>query len=92
MLKKWKRSIDSGKALGALLTDLSEAFDYHNDDLLIAKLNACGLIPPTLRLIHDYLSHKKQKTTVNKSYSEWLVVRFRCHKAQFWDHFYSVFF
>ena len=27
MLEKWKRSVDSGKAFGALLTDLSKAFD-----------------------------------------------------------------
>ena len=27
MLEKWKRSIDSGKAFGGLLTDLSNAFD-----------------------------------------------------------------
>ena len=55
--KKWKRSADSGKAFGALLTDLSEAFDYHNHDLLVAKLNTSGLSPPALRLIHDYLRH-----------------------------------
>ena len=29
-----------------------------------------------LRLIHDYLSHRKQRTRVNNSYSEWLAVRF----------------
>ena len=57
MSKKWKRSADSGKAFGALLTDLSEAFDYHNHDLLVAKLNTSGLSPPALRLIHDYLRH-----------------------------------
>ena len=27
MLQKWKRSVDSGKTFGALLTDLSKAFD-----------------------------------------------------------------
>ena len=31
---------------------------------------------PALRLIHDYLSHRKQRTRVNNSYSEWLAVMF----------------
>ena len=27
MLEKWKKFVDNGKAFGALLTDLSKAFD-----------------------------------------------------------------
>ena len=27
-------------------------------------------------MIHDYLSHRKQRTRVNNSYSEWLAVMF----------------
>ena len=77
MLEKWKRSVDSGKAFGALLTDLSKAFDCLDHELLIAKLNAYGFSLPALRLIHDYLSHRKQRTRVNNSYSEWLAVMFR---------------
>ena len=74
MLEKWKRSVDSGKAFGALLTDLSKAFDCLDHELLIAKLNAYGFSLPALRLIHDYLSHRKQRTRVNNSYNEWLAV------------------
>ena len=77
MLEKWKRSVDSGKAFGALLTDLSKAFDCLDHELLIAKLNAYGFSLPALRLIHDYLSHRKQRTRVDNSYSEWLAVMFR---------------
>ena len=76
MLEKWKRSVDSGKAFGALLTDLSKAFDCLNHELLIAKLNAYGFSLPALRLILDNLSHRKQRTRVNDSYSEWLAVMF----------------
>ena len=36
MLEKWKRSVDSGKMFGALLTDLSRAFDCLEHELLIA--------------------------------------------------------
>ena len=31
---------------------------------------------PAFRLIHNYLSHRKQRTRVNNSYSEWLAVIF----------------
>ena len=70
LLEKWKRSLDRGKAFGALLTDLSKAFDCLDHELLIAKLNAYGLSLPALRLIHDYLSNRKQRTKINCSYSE----------------------
>ena len=33
MLEKWKRSIDKGKTLGALLTDLAKAF------LIVSTMN-----------------------------------------------------
>ena len=76
VLEKWERSVDSGKAFGALLTDLSKAFDCLYHELLTVDLNAYRFSLPALRLIHDYLSHRKQRTRVNNSYSSRVAVMF----------------
>ena len=70
MLEKWKRSIDNGKSFGALLTD---CLDH---ELLIAKLNAYGFHLSALKLIHDYLSNRKQRTKINSTYSKWHEILF----------------
>ena len=64
-LGKWKNAVDKGKTFGALLTDLSKT------DLLIAKLNAYGFSLPALKLVHSYLSNRKQRTKINNAYSSW---------------------
>ena len=68
-LEKWARPIDRSKMFGAPLIDLFKAFDCLNHDLLIAKLNAHGFSLPALRLIHDYLSNRKQRSRINDSCS-----------------------
>ena len=42
MVENWKESLDQGGHYGALLTDVSKAFDCIMHDLIIAKLQAYG--------------------------------------------------
>ena len=49
---------------------------FVNPELLIAKLNAYGFTLPTSKLVHDYLSDKKQRTRVKNSYSIWFEILF----------------
>ena len=62
MFEKWKSAIDNRKMFGALLIDLSKAFDCLYHDLLIAKLNPQGFSIAALRLVQNYLSNRKQRT------------------------------
>ena len=59
-----EKCVDKGKDLGALLIDLSKAFDCLDHKLLTYKLNAYSLNIPALRLIHEYLSNRKQRTKI----------------------------
>ena len=76
MLEKWKSAVDKGKYFGALLTDLSKAFDCISHELILAKLHAYGFSLRALRLIHSYLTNRKQRTKVNGKYSSWEVILF----------------
>ena len=71
MLEKWKSAVDKGKSFGALLTDLSKAFDCLSRELLLAKLHAYGFSIAALRLIHSYLTYRRQRTKINVSFSSW---------------------
>ena len=71
MLEKWKSAVDKGKSFGALLTDLSKAFDCLSHELLFAKRHAYGFSIAELRLIHSYLKNRRQRTKINMSFSSW---------------------
>ena len=53
-----KKTVDNGGVFGALLTDLSKAFDCISHDLIIAKLEPYGFHIDALKLIHDLFTTK----------------------------------
>ena len=76
MIEKWKKALDNRKCVGAVLTDLSKAFDCLNHQLLIAKLEAYGFSYEALTLIYDYLSYRKQRTKVKSAFSSWKNIKY----------------
>ena len=42
MIEKWKKHLDNNGISGAILMDLSKAFDTLNHELLVAKFKAYG--------------------------------------------------
>ena len=65
----------SNKAFGAVLTDLSKAFDCICHDLQISKLHAYGLSLSALKMIQDFLLNQKQRTKIGSFYSTWENIR-----------------
>ena len=68
-LEKCKSVLDKKGVAGAILMDLSKAFDCLNHELLIAKLSAYGFSRSALKLIHSYSNERQQRVKINGSFS-----------------------
>ena len=71
LLEEWREKLDKNFIVGAVLMDLSKAFDCIPHDLIIAKLAAFGFKRETLRLIYSYLKGRKQCVKINNTYSDY---------------------
>ena len=69
MVENCKKALDQGNEYGALLTDLSKAFDCLPHDLIVAKLHAYGFSIEPLKLINNYLTELKQRVKINDQFS-----------------------
>ena len=76
LIEKWKKSVDNSDLFGALLSDLSKAFDCLPYEPLIAKVNAYDFEKSSLKLIHSYLSNRKQRVKINGRFSLWSEILF----------------
>ena len=56
---------------GTILMDLSKVYDCIPHDLLMAKLEFCGIDKRGLSIILYYLSHRKQRTKIGSLCSSW---------------------
>ena len=71
MIERLKKCLDKRGIYGAVLMDLSKAFETINHELLIAKLDAYGFSVSALQIVLSYLSDRWQRTKVNTSFSSW---------------------
>ena len=67
LIENWKLQLDNKKFVGAVIMDLSKAFDCVPHDLLIAKMHAYGFDFDTLVLFFSYLKNRKQGVKVNNN-------------------------
>ena len=63
-LEDWRNKLGNN-VLGAVLTDLSKAFDCIPHHLLVAKLDAYGFNRDTVAYIYSYLKNRKQCIGIN---------------------------
>ena len=71
LLEEWRDKLDKNFIVGAVLMDLSKAFDCIPHYLIIAKLAAYGFKREPLRLIYSYLKGRKQCVNINITYSDY---------------------
>ena len=75
LLQKWKRCLDASDGIvGTLLVDLSKGYDCASHDLIIGKLEECGIGENSSRLMQNYLSQRQQRVKVGWSLSECLEI------------------
>ena len=79
LIEKCRSFLDRKGLAGAILMDLSKAFDCLNHELLIAKLEAYGFSRSALKLVYDYLSNRKQRVKIYEYCYQFTM----CHCYQF---------
>ena len=70
LIEEWREYLDKDFVVGAVMTDLSKAFDCIPHDVLIAKLEAYGLGEKTLSYIFSYLRNRNQCVCINDKKSD----------------------
>ena len=71
LVEEWREHLDENLVVGAVLTDLSKAFDCIAHDLLIAKLAAYAFSDTALRYVYFYLTNREQCVRINNTYSSY---------------------
>ena len=59
------KHIDSGNVVFSLFLDFRKAFDSVNHEILISKLNTCGVLGIALEWFHSYLANREQYVSIN---------------------------
>ncbi len=71
LIEDWKSNLDNKSFVGAVLMDLSKAFDCLPHDLLLAKLKAYGLSDEAAETLGSYLSDRLQRVKLGSVFSVW---------------------
>ena len=71
LVESWKSSFDQNKYVGAVLMDLSKAFDCLSPSILLNKLKAYGLSDSATSLLGNYLTGRSQRVKIGQTFSTW---------------------
>ena len=84
--------MDEAKEYEALITDLSKAFDFFAQHLIIAELHAYGFSIKSLESVKDYLTERKQRIKMKDQSSSWLDILYGVPQNLFCLIYLSKFF
>ena len=64
----WSLYLDNNYFVGAVMTDLSKAFDCIPYDLVIVKLEAYGSDNYIIRYVYSYVKNRRQCVKINNTW------------------------
>ena len=73
-LDHWIKDIDDGNMIGALLIDLSKAFDSVPHQRLLNELGSLGCSTSAMRWFQSYLTNRSQRVIQNGISTNWMEV------------------
>ena len=82
----WMKSVDKGSYAGALLVDLSKAFDMVSHQLLLSELRDIGCSTEVLNWLYNYFTDRLQRVTTYEKITDWIMVFLRALGSV---HYYS---
>ena len=92
LIEQWKSALDNKNFVGAVLMDLSKAFDCIPHDLLITKLHVYGFSENSLTFFYSFLKQRKQNVKSNNTTTSSKNYFLGCHTVSFrpssFQHFY----
>ena len=75
LIEDWKKALDEREHVGAVLMDLSKAFDVISHKLLLSKMYAYGVSQDACTLIFSYLSKRHQRVKIGPVRSDWVIIK-----------------
>ena len=73
-MESWRQSLDEGEMVGALLIDLSKAFDTVPHEMLLKEMSSIGCGGKALDWFEDYLTGRQQRVVQGRILTAWKAV------------------
>ena len=89
MYDRWAQAAAAEQLSGAVLLDLSAAFDLVDHGILIQKLKIYGVEESLVRWIDSYLSERYQAVWQDHTFSQFLQCKIGVPQGAIWAHFSS---
>ncbi len=74
LCEEMRHAMDHSEVAALILMDLSKAFDCLPHDLMAAKSIAYGMSHSTIKLLINYLRHRKQCVKIGSEVSNWMTI------------------